>query len=109
MWRLPRFCAKTTGIFPPTRGWSALLPYQGWADGLYLVKRASPGKGVDHYAVLDIGNRLGCAYAPYPIILEMVPPTVQANWLADAWQVVVKAPDDAAAIARLHAALANPR
>ncbi len=34
------------------------MPYQGLADGLYLVMQRSPGKAIDHYGILDIGNRL---------------------------------------------------
>jgi len=35
------------------------VPYQGFPDGLYLVMQRSVGKGIDHYGILDIGNRLG--------------------------------------------------
>jgi hypothetical protein len=84
------------------------MPYQGWADGLYLVKRASPEKGVDHYAVLDIGNWLGNAYAPYPVVVEMNTTGIHANWLTSPWHVVAMATDERAALARLQQALANP-
>ncbi len=34
------------------------MPYQGYPDGLYLLKQKSQDKGVDHYGILDVGNRI---------------------------------------------------
>jgi len=37
------------------------MPNQLFGPGLYIVRRHSPEKGVDHVAVLDVGNRSGVA------------------------------------------------
>ncbi len=88
------------------------MPYQGFPDGLYLVMQRSVGKGIDHYGILDIGNRLGVRGADgiNPVIVHQSPSGITADWLQDtrAWHVLGKITDEAYAIRRYHAALANP-
>jgi len=59
------------------------VPYQGFPDGLYLVMQRSVGKGIDHYGILDIGNRLGVRGADgiNPVIVHQSPSGITADWL----------------------------
>jgi hypothetical protein len=69
------------------------MPYQGHADGLYLVARRSPAKGVDHYGIVDIGNRfrLSDADGINPVVVHQRPPAVAAEWLRNGdWRVLGK-------------------
>lgn len=87
------------------------MPYQNFADGLHLVKQRSAGKGVDHYGILDIGNRLQVQGADgiNPVLVHQSPPGIQANWLQNtgAWKALGRIIDEPYAIARYHAALAS--
>jgi hypothetical protein len=66
----------------------APMPYGTYADGLYLVKqRAQVSKsGVEHYGILDIGNRLKRSQGPaldlQPVVYHNTPPNLRADWLA---------------------------
>ena len=88
------------------------MPYQGHADGLYLVVQKSPTKGVDHYGILDIGNKLGVSGADgvNPVVVHQSPPGIKAEWLqaTGTWNIRGKITEEHFAIARLKAALANP-
>ena len=88
------------------------MPYQGFDDGLYLVAQKSEGKGVDHYGILDIGNRIRhfAIDGVNPVIIHQTPPTIRIDWFQNtgAWRVLGKVTDEPFAIQRLHAALANP-
>ena len=86
------------------------MPYEGLEDGLYLLKQRSQAKGLDHYGILDIGNRLRNAYAPYPIVVHQTPPAIRADWLQNtgSWVAVAKITDEAGAIRRIRTALSNP-
>ncbi len=87
------------------------MPYQGHADGLYLVKQRSAGKsGVEHYGILNIGNRLGDQPAAKPVVYHNTPPGLRADWLHDTgtWTIVGRITDEALGVARLRAAWANP-
>ena len=89
------------------------MPYQGLTDGLYLVMQRSPGKAVDHYGILDIGNRLavGGADGINPVVVHQTPPGIKADWLQHTgeWRVLGRITDEPFAIARYRAALANPK
>ncbi len=88
------------------------MPYQGVPDGLYLVKRRSEAKGVDHFGILDVGNRLGYPQASQPVVLHQVPPAVRADWLqntAGPWTILGRILDEAGAINRINEAARNPR
>ena len=88
------------------------MSYQGYPEGLYLVVQKSTEKGVDHYGILDIGNRLGMPGADgiNPVIVHQCPPGIRADWLQNtgAWSVRGKITDEPYAIERYKAALANP-
>lgn len=89
------------------------MPYQGYLDGLYLVTQRSPGKAVDHYGILDIGDRLGVGGADgiNPVIVHQSPPGIKAEWLQHTgeWRVLGPITDEPYAIERYKAALANPK
>lgn len=90
------------------------MPYQGHADGLYLVARRSPEKGVDHYGIVDIGNRFHLTGADgiRPVVVHQRPPAIAAEWLNNAgpgdWRVLGKIGDESYATERLRQAAANP-
>jgi hypothetical protein len=90
------------------------MPYQGYPDGLYLVKRKSLTKGVDHYGILDIGGRVGGGHHSYPGSEPMVAHQVDTGLQYDAfigtgiWVVLHKVPDEALALQRMREAAKNP-
>lgn len=88
------------------------MPYQYLPDGLFLLKRPSPGKGVDHYGVLDVGNRFGLdgVDGTEPVVAHQTPPAVTFNWFQDTgiWYVIGQVTDEAAAFARFEMALSTP-
>jgi hypothetical protein len=86
------------------------MPYQGIPDGLYLVRQHSQEKRVDHYGIIDIGNRLRYPHAPQPVVIHQSPPSIRADWLqtTGAWAIVGKIEDEAGAIARVNQAATNP-
>jgi hypothetical protein len=88
------------------------MPYQGYPDGLYLVKQKSAEKGVEHYGVLDIGNRIGHpgVIGVMPVVLHQVPPTLRLDWvhLTGNWVVLGRVTDESMARERIRAAAAQP-
>lgn len=88
------------------------MSYQGLGEGLYFLKRPSREKGVDHYGILDVGNRIrhpevdGCL----PVLIHMTPPTLSIEWFegAEVWTVLGRIEDEAKAIQRIHSASRNP-
>lgn len=86
------------------------MPYQGHPDGLYLLRQRSHTKGVDHYGILDIGPRLHYQQYLQPVVIHQTPPSIRCDWLQNTgeWTILGKIEDEAAAIARIHEALANP-
>ena len=87
------------------------MPYEGFADGLYLLKQQSPSKGVSHYGILDVGNRLAYPNVDQPIVVHQTPPAIRVDWLRStgSWAVIGRIVDEGAAIGRLGTAMANPR
>ena len=56
------------------------MPFQQFADGLYLLLQRSPSKGVDHYGILDVGNRLRSPIVPIePVVIHQTPPEIRAD------------------------------
>lgn len=89
------------------------MPYQDLADGLYLLSQKSTQKIVDHYGVLDIGNRLAIPQvngSEQPVVIHQTPPSIQINWLQDTgtWNVLGKITDENMAINRINEAAQNP-
>lgn len=88
------------------------MPYQGFSDGLYLIKRRSSEKGVDHYGVLDIGNRIRHPQVDgiNPVVIHKGANGNQIDWFQNTgiWETVSKVIDESGAIARLSEALKDP-
>lgn len=88
------------------------MPYQHLADGLYLIKQKSASKGVDHYGILDVGNRLGhpAVNGLQPVVVHQSPPSIRLNWLQDTgtWEVLGKITSERDAIARIRDAYQTP-
>jgi hypothetical protein len=89
------------------------MPYQDYADGLYLATHWSANKRVEHFLILDIGNRLGIegVDGSNPVVVHQCPPMIRTDWLQDVGACLLrtKIEDEAAAIERLHFALRNPQ
>lgn len=85
---------------------------QHWPPGLYWIVQPSPKKGVDHHAILDVGNRMRCSDAGQwqDMIIHQTPPSIQRQQSAGTghWTVLQKIVDESNAIRRLVAACANP-
>ena len=81
------------------------MPYQNLTDGLYLLKQKSVDKGVDHYGILDIGNRLQISQADgtHPVVIHQTPPSIRLDWLQNTgtWQVLGSITDEAMAMNRI--------
>jgi hypothetical protein len=88
------------------------MPYQGYADGIYLAAQPSTKGVFTHFGTLDIGNCLQIEGADgiHPIIVDQSPPHIQASWLRETgtWQLLAVASDPTAARLRYLAALTSP-
>jgi len=88
------------------------VTYDQLGSGLYLLKQHSTKKGVQHYAILDIGNRLRCDwnYGRRPVIVHQTPPTLRTAWADDTgdWEIVDRVVDESGARARIAMAAATP-
>jgi hypothetical protein len=88
------------------------VPYQGFSDGLYLLKQKSQAKGVDHYGIMDIGNRLNQSlpFGAQPVVVHQTPPSLRMDWLQNTgqWEVMGRITDEPAAIARINEAAKTP-
>jgi hypothetical protein len=89
------------------------VPYQGYADGLYLLKQQSAGKGVEHYGILDVGNRLRHPQVnyPQPIVVHQTPPSLRLDWLQNtgAWSVLARIEPEQSAVDRIRKAFEDPK
>ncbi len=89
------------------------VPYQNIEDGLYLLMQKSIDKGIDHYGILDIGNRLNIEavrFSSQPVVIHQTPPSIQVHWLQDTgtWNILGKITDEPMAIGRIIEASKNP-
>jgi hypothetical protein len=89
------------------------MPYQHFNDGLYLVRQKSAAKGVDHYGILDVGNRIGhpkIIFPVQPVVIHQRPPRIQIDWLQNTgeWALLGQITDEADAIARMRKTAENP-
>jgi hypothetical protein len=83
------------------------------APGLYWIKQHCPQKGIDHHAILDVGNRTGSAREidrRDPTLIHQTPPWITREPARGTgqWNVVQKVADEADAIVRLRVACTNP-
>ena len=88
------------------------MPFQGLADGLYLLLQPSPSKGVDHYGILDVGNRLRLPLgAAEPVVVHQTPPAIRTDWLSSTgtWSIIGRIGDEVGAIGRIRTAAADPK
>lgn len=89
------------------------MPYEQFTDGLYLLKQHSPQKSVDHYGIVDVGNRLGLQNVDgsHPVVIHQTPPAISLHWLQETgnWDVLGKITDEPEAILRMKKALENPK
>ncbi len=89
------------------------MPFQNFTDGLYLMIQKSQGKGVDHYGILDVGNRMGYPGVPagaQPVVIHQTPPRLRTDWLqhTGSWSVLGRIWDEPDAIGRIEQAAADP-
>lgn len=89
------------------------MPFQGLPDGLYLAKRpALSVKVVEHYGVIDIGNRLGYPLPPQtgdnPVVVHQCAEGLKAEFLSGTWNVELRIEDESGATARIQTAMATP-
>lgn len=79
--------------------------------GLYLLRQPSRDKGVDHYAVLDVGNILNIsgASSSRPFLIHQTPPSIRIDDFHQSgqWWLMGKVQDEIGAAFRLRAALEN--
>jgi len=89
-----------------------VIPLHQLAPGLYWIVQKSPKKGVDHHAILDVGNRLGYRDVDprHPIIVHQTPPSIKRDPFVGTgnWKIVMRIEDEPNAIRRLIAACSNP-
>lgn len=91
------------------------MPFQGFSDGLYLVKQKLNKKPfVDHYGIVDIGNILNHPQGnpDMPIVIHQAVPRIRVDWLSNTgtWDIIGKVNDDQLINAkeRIDEALTNP-
>lgn len=88
------------------------MPYQSLDDGLYLIHKPSTEKVVDHYGVLDIGNRISHPRVDgfNPVVIHKGRNGNRIDWFQDmgTWTVIGKVNDEVGAISRLKEALKDP-
>jgi hypothetical protein len=82
------------------------------SPGLYWIAQASLKKAVEHHAILDVGNRMGCADAGrwQDMIIHQTPPSIRREPSAGtgSWHILQKLTDEPNAVRRLIAAAAHP-
>jgi hypothetical protein len=88
------------------------ISIQQLARGLYWITQRSLTKGVEHHAILDVGNCIGFpdVYPTSPIIVHQTPPSIRRDPFTGTldWRVVMKIEDEPNSICRLIAACENP-
>jgi hypothetical protein len=88
------------------------VPHQGLPDGLYVVKQFRAEKLVFHFAILDVGNRLGLLVGSgaEPVVVHQPPEGLRADFLGQTgqWTLVGNVADESSARVRLIEALQAP-
>lgn len=88
------------------------MPNYKLRNGLYLIKQKCQVKGllVDHYGILDIGNRLCLPVnGSAPVVIHQTPPRIRTDWLNNTgqWDLLGQIVDEPRAIARINKVLEN--
>ncbi len=88
------------------------MPHNIRKAGLYLLMQKTQMKGVlvDHYGILDIGNRMNLPNAGWqPLVIHQTPPQIRLDRLADTgdWKVLGQITDETDAISRINKAIEN--
>lgn len=88
------------------------MPYNIRKAGLYLMMQKTQMKGVlvDHYGILDVGNRMNLPNAGWePLVIHQTPPQIRLDRLEDTgnWKVLGKITDETDAISRINKAIEN--
>lgn len=83
------------------------------APGLYLAVQPNPRKGVDHYAIVDIGNRLRDPDVPVAgaaIAYHLTRPRLRRDFVGprDRWRLMGRVRDELGAAERLRVAAGAP-
>ena len=88
------------------------MSYSDLADGLYLTLQRSEKSGVDHYGILDVGNRMSLpdVDGSHPVVIHQTPPRIKLDWLQDTggWWILGQITDERDALARMEMAFLNP-
>lgn len=89
------------------------MSYAGLPDGLYLAKQVSARKRVDHFGIIDVGNRLGHPLVrpgDPPVVVHQVPLGLRLQWLheTDPWPECQLIADEAGALERIREAFKDP-
>jgi hypothetical protein len=88
------------------------MPYLQYPDGLYLLKQKAETKGVEHYGILDVGNRLGHPQVngTHPVVIHQTPPTIKIDWLQNTgeWLILGRITNEGSAKERMSSAFQNP-
>ena len=86
--------------------------YQHLDDGLYLVKQQSDSKKVDHFGILDVGDRMGLRHGLYlgPVVIHLLPPSIHIDSIREFGhcEIVQRISDEVGARQRFHLARQHP-
>ncbi len=88
------------------------MPHNIRKAGLYLLMQKTQMKGVlvDHYGILDVGNRMNLPNTDGKrIVIHQAPPEIRLDRLEDTgdWKVLGKITDETHAISRINKATEN--
>ena len=89
------------------------MPYQRLCDGLYLLRQWSTAKGVWHFGILDVGNRIKNTHVTHgsqPIVIHQTPPTLRLERLSETgkWELLGRIADQKLALLRIEEAAKKP-
>jgi hypothetical protein len=90
------------------------MPFKDLPDGLFLVRQRSTTKLVDHYGILDVGNRTQHPQVwpgSQPTVVHQYPAGLRIDWLqhTGAWDVLGQVFDEPYARERLRLAASNAK
>jgi hypothetical protein len=73
-----------------------------WFDlpaGLFWITQRSDEKGIEHHAVLDVGDRLELSanHRLSPVIIHQTPPQIRVDWFQNtgSWNLLLQLEDEA--------------